>query len=161
MAGLRDQPAPAQYGRPVPRAVNTFRSRVTPQCRHCSAVPSPAVPFGPHKGLFGDFRLYRRPTRSKTMSSSGKTKGMVMIPTDPAALTPEELDAIAWRFLGSEFTGPTYAEWPIDRRVDAYLLHHGPRQLLADGSAYDALMGRVMANIGPALRNGVLPTPKI
>ena len=32
-----------------------------------------------------------------------------------------------------------------------------PTELLNDGTAYNALLERVMANIGPALRNGVLP----
>jgi starvation-inducible outer membrane lipoprotein len=27
------------------------------------------------------------------------------------------LDAIAWKFLGSELTGERYANWPIDRHV--------------------------------------------
>jgi hypothetical protein len=84
-----------------------------------------------------------------------------MTPTERAALSREKLDAIAWKFLGSEFTGPTYAEWPLDRRIDAFLLHHGPTELLVDGSAYNALMARIMANIGPALRNGILPMTKI
>jgi hypothetical protein len=79
--------------------------------------------------------------------------------TDGAELAREELDPIAWKFLRSEFTGQIYAGWPIDRRIDAYLLHHGPTELLNDGSAYDALLERVMINIGPALRNGVLPSP--
>lgn len=48
---------------------------------------------------------------------------------------------------------------PIDRRVDAYLLHYGPTELINDGSAYNALLERVMANIGAALRKGVLPSP--
>ena len=52
-------------------------------------------------------------------------KGMVMTPTDRVEFTRQELDAIAWRFLGSEFAGPMYADWPIDRRIDAYLQHHG------------------------------------
>jgi hypothetical protein len=84
---------------------------------------------------------------------------MVMTPTDREQLTSEELDLIAWRFLRSEFTEQIYADWPIDRRIDAYLLHHGPTELINDGSAYNALLERVMANIGPALRNGVLPPP--
>lgn len=88
-------------------------------------------------------------------------KGMVMTPTDRLELTREELDLIAWRFLRSEFTEQTYADWPIDRRIDAYLLHYGPTDLINDGSAYNALLERVMANIGPALRSGVLPPPNI
>ncbi len=82
-----------------------------------------------------------------------------MTPTYREDLTPADLDAIAWGFLRSEFTGQTFADWPIDRRVDAYLSHYGPSALVNDGSAYDALLERVMANIGPALRNGVLSPP--
>jgi len=84
-----------------------------------------------------------------------------MVPTDRADLTPDALDKIAWGFLRSEFTGQSYSEWSIDRRVDAYLLRHGPTDLLMDGSAYNALLDRVMANIRPALRSGVLPSPSL
>ena len=80
-----------------------------------------------------------------------------MTSTDRFKMTRIQLDSIAWKFLRSEFTGQIYADWPIDRRIDAYLLHHGLTELLNDGSAYDALLECVMANVGPALRNGVLP----
>ncbi|MGK2901585.1 MAG: hypothetical protein ACSLE7_01670 [Mycobacterium sp.] len=82
-----------------------------------------------------------------------------MTPTHREELTRAQLDAIAWRFLRSAFTGQIYADWPIDRRVDAYLLHHGPAALLNDGSNYDALLERIMANVGAALRDGVLQSP--
>jgi hypothetical protein len=82
-----------------------------------------------------------------------------MPPTYREELDREELDIIAWRFLRSEFTEQTYSDWPIDKRVDAFLLHHGPIELMNDGSAYNALLERVMANIGLALRNGTLPSP--
>ena len=82
-----------------------------------------------------------------------------MTPTDRTELTREDLDPIAWRFLRSEFTEQIYADWPIDRRIDAYLLHYGPTELINDGSAYNALLERVMANIGRAVRTGVLPPP--
>ena len=59
-------------------------------------------------------------------------------------------------FLGSEFAGRVYRHWPIDRRIDAYLAHHGLVTVVDDRGAYDALLERVMANIGRALRNGVL-----
>lgn len=87
-----------------------------------------------------------------------RDKGMVMAPTDSSDLTRPELDAIAWRFLRSEFSTQTYADWPIDRRLDAFLLHHGPTALRDDGSAYSDLLDHVMANIGPAQRRGVLPS---
>lgn len=77
----------------------------------------------------------------------------------PQELDREELEDIAWKFLRSEFTGQIYAGWPIDRRVDAYLLHHGPAQLRTDGTAYVVLLERIMANIGSALRNGALRPP--
>jgi hypothetical protein len=47
------------------------------------------------------------------------------------------LDAIAWKFLGSELTG-----------------------VANDGAACDALLHRVMADIGRALRHGVLTRGK-
>ena len=84
---------------------------------------------------------------------------MVMTPTDREELTGEELDAIAWRFLASEFAGRIYANWSIDRRIEAFLLHDGPTELLNDGSVYTALLERIMANIAPALRRGVLRSP--
>ena len=82
---------------------------------------------------------------------------MYMTPTDRSEWTGTELDAIAWQFLRSEFAGATYSDWPIDRRLDAYLVHHGPTELLVDGTAYNELLDHVMANIGPAHGNGVLP----
>jgi hypothetical protein len=83
-----------------------------------------------------------------------------MAPAERVDLTRREFDAIAWEFLGSEFTGRIYANWPIDRRIDAYLLHHGLTDIFNDGSGYNALLERVMANIGPALHNGVLAPPE-
>ena len=74
-----------------------------------------------------------------------------------SAQTKPKLDAIAWKFLGSEFAGQTYADWPIERGLDGYLLHHGLVDIFNDGSACEALLERVMDNIGRAVRDGVLP----
>lgn len=79
-----------------------------------------------------------------------------MARTDRNEPTTGQLDNVAWQFLRSEFTGPMYADWPIDRRLDAFLLHHGHRRLHDDGSAYSALLDCVMDNIAPAVRYGVL-----
>jgi len=88
------------------------------------------------------------------------TQGIAMTAAQRIELTAQQLDRIAWGFLRSEFTGQVYADWPIDRRVDAYLLHHGLIDIVNDGSAYDALLNHVMASIGPAHRNGVLAPPR-
>jgi hypothetical protein len=73
------------------------------------------------------------------------------------AQTKLKLDAIAWKFLGSEFAGQTYADWPIERRLDGYLLHHGLVDTFNDGGACEALLERVMDNINRAVRVGLLP----
>ena len=71
-------------------------------------------------------------------------------------LTKRKLDTIAWKFLESEFTGQAYADWPIDRRVDAYLWHRGLIDIVNDGGAYNTLLDRVMANLARARRDGLL-----
>jgi hypothetical protein len=81
---------------------------------------------------------------------------VVMTLAGHVELTEQELDAIAGQFLGSEFTGELYANWPIDRRGNAYHMHHRLMHVANDGAACDALLHRVMANIGRALRHGVL-----
>jgi hypothetical protein len=72
-------------------------------------------------------------------------------------LRKRKLDATALKFLGSDFTGKIYADWPIDRRVDAYLRREGLIDIVNDGGAYGALLESVMANFGRARRDGLLP----
>ncbi len=74
--------------------------------------------------------------------------------TGRLALTRSQLDNVAWQFLRSEFAEEVYAHWTIDRRLDAFLLHRGYRRLHDDGSAYVALLDRVMANLAAAGRHG-------
>jgi hypothetical protein len=83
-----------------------------------------------------------------------------MTAADRTELTEQQLDAVAWDFLNSEFAAKTYSIWPMDRRVDAYLRHCGRDRLINDGAIYDALIQRVMANIGRALRRGLLVSPE-
>ena len=79
-----------------------------------------------------------------------------MRPAGQFELTTSQLDGIAWDFLGSEFAEQIHADWPIEGRVDAFLRHEGRDDLVKDGAAYEALLQRVMANIGRALRQGRL-----
>jgi hypothetical protein len=74
------------------------------------------------------------------------------------AVEPQEaeLDAMAWGFLGSPYASNQFAQWPIDRRLHAYLQHHGQSSVADDGTMCAALLDRVMANITSALDSGTL-----
>ncbi|AFM15821.1 hypothetical protein Mycch_1011 [Mycolicibacterium chubuense NBB4] len=73
-----------------------------------------------------------------------------MVPTDNMDRTEGKLDDLAWQFLRSEFTGDAYAMWPLDRRLDVFLRHHGYREIRDNGSTYGALLDRVMSRIHSA-----------
>jgi hypothetical protein len=75
-----------------------------------------------------------------------------------SAVEPQdaELDAMAWGFLGSPYASNHFAEWPIDRRLHAYLQHRGLSSVADDGTVCAALLDRVMANIASALDSGTL-----
>lgn len=76
-----------------------------------------------------------------------------------AAVADDEIDGLAWQFLCSPFTRQDYWDWPLDRRIDAYLRHRQRPDILKDGAAYDSLLERVMANIPRARRDGLLDAP--
>ena len=76
--------------------------------------------------------------------------------TDPSL---SHLDAVAWRFLGSEFAGASYGGWPIDRRIEVFLSRNGLQSLLDDGTVCEALTERILANVGRAVRCGLLTRP--
>ena len=67
-----------------------------------------------------------------------------------------ELEAMAWGFLGSTYASKRFIEWPIDRRLHAYLRHQGLSSVADDGTRCAALLDRVMANIADALDSGTL-----
>ncbi|OBI40279.1 hypothetical protein A5707_10195 [Mycobacterium kyorinense] len=78
----------------------------------------------------------------------------------PAAETLEaELDALACEFLGSRYAGPGFADWPIDRRVAAYLVHRGLTNIADDGTLCATLLDLVMANIATARSKKIRPEP--
>jgi hypothetical protein len=77
-------------------------------------------------------------------------------PAGDLVLTERELEALALGFLGSEF-GLVYADWTVERRIDAYLAHYGVGHVVNNADAYQAVLQCVFANIGPVRRRGVLP----
>jgi hypothetical protein len=76
--------------------------------------------------------------------------------TSVAARDPLGSSELSWEFLKSEFAQDNYGNWPIERRLDAYLRHHELLEVLNDGVVYRSLLDCVMANIGSANRRGVL-----
>lgn len=70
--------------------------------------------------------------------------------------TVTEMDTIAWQFLCSPYIGRLYWDWPLERRIDAYLRHEDRSDVLNNGAAYSELVDRVMANISRARRDGRL-----
>jgi hypothetical protein len=76
--------------------------------------------------------------------------------TSVAARGTLERNELSWEFLKSEFAHDNYANWPIDRRLNAYLRHHQLLDVLNGAAAYGSLLDCVMANIGPANRRGIL-----
>lgn len=77
---------------------------------------------------------------------------------DEKAHAAQEIDGLAWQFLCSPFTRRDYWDWPLDRRIDAYLRQRQRLDILNNGAAYNTLIERVMANIARARRDGLLDT---
>ncbi|MGB9307750.1 MAG: hypothetical protein ACLPXZ_23125 [Mycobacterium sp.] len=67
---------------------------------------------------------------------------------DPPLSTDSDVDALAWQFLNSAYADDTYADWPLDRRLDGFLRRSGLVRIVEDGDAYDLLLNRVMFDIG-------------
>src|SRR5450755_2832127 len=90
--------------------------------------------------------------RAGNSSSMSFGQGSEMAPTpgDPRSSTDSDVDVLAWQFLNSAFADNTYADWPLDRRLDGFLLRRGLVRIVEDGDAYDLIFNRVMAHIGAA-----------
>jgi len=81
----------------------------------------------------------------------GRVKAATPISTDRSGF-----DECALAFLGSEFTGDSYIDWSIDRRLEAFLRHQGMNDLADHGGDFDALLDCVMFNLAKARRAGLL-----
>jgi len=79
--------------------------------------------------------------------------------SDLPSLTDSDIDALACQFLNSAYAdNNTYADWPLDRRLDGFLRRRGLVRLVDDGDAYDLVLNRVMAHIGAVFRT--VPTAR-
>jgi len=81
----------------------------------------------------------------------GRVKAATPISTDRSGF-----DECALAFLGSEFTGDSYIDWSIDRRLEAFLRHQGMNDLADHGGDFDTLLDCVMFNLAKARRAGLL-----
>lgn len=88
--------------------------------------------------------LYAHTKRSKMAYTSG----------NPPLLTDSNVDALAWQFLNSAYADKTYADWPLDRRLDGFLRRRGLIRIIEDGDAYGLVLERVMRHIGVASHSG-------
>ncbi|WP_406815402.1 hypothetical protein [Mycobacterium sp. M23085] len=59
-----------------------------------------------------------------------------------------DVDALAWQFTNSAYADDTYADWPLDRRLEGFLHHRGLSSIAEDGDAFHFVLDRVMACIG-------------
>ncbi len=67
---------------------------------------------------------------------------------DPPLSTDSDVDALAWQFLTSAYADKTYADWPLDQRLDGFLRRRGLFHIAEDGDAYVLVLDRVMRHIG-------------
>ncbi|WP_197501434.1 hypothetical protein [Mycobacterium sp. 852002-51057_SCH5723018] len=68
-------------------------------------------------------------------------------------MTESDVDALAHEFLRSSYLGPTYAGWSPDRRLDTFLRRRGLSRVADDGDLSNAVLDRIMVNVGVAPRN--------
>ncbi len=73
---------------------------------------------------------------------------MASTTNEPAGVTDADVDALASDFLNCQFAADTYADWPLDRRLDGFLHHRGLKRLVEDGDTYELILERVMSSIG-------------
>lgn len=65
-------------------------------------------------------------------------------------MTDQDVDAIAWQFLNSDYATETYMGWSLDRRIEGFLRHCGLTRIADDGDGYNLVLERVMSYISAA-----------
>ena len=75
---------------------------------------------------------------------------------DSALFSNSDLDVLASQFLDSAYADKTYADWPLDRRLDGFLVRRGLVDIAEDGDACYLVLDRVMMHVGMASHSGVV-----
>lgn len=86
---------------------------------------------------------------------------MVSMSRDSVVLMDSDVDALVWQFFNSTYADDTYADWPLDRRLEGFLRRRGLHRIAEDGDAYDLVLDRVMAYIGVAASDQMVGIRKI
>jgi hypothetical protein len=63
----------------------------------------------------------------------------------PPLLTDSDVDSLAWEFLNSSYVSATYADWPLDRRLDKFLRRRDLARVADDGDLVNIALDRIMA----------------
>lgn len=67
---------------------------------------------------------------------------------DPPLLTDADIDTFAREFLRSPYSGPIYADWSVDRRLDTFLRRQGFSHVADNGDVSNVVLYRIMAYRG-------------
>jgi hypothetical protein len=79
---------------------------------------------------------------------------MTSSPRDPFLSPDTDVEELAWQFLHSAYADKTYADWPLDRRLDGFLRRCGMIRIAEDGDAYRLVLNSVMNHVGVASHAG-------
>ena len=78
-------------------------------------------------------------------------------------LTDAHVDALAWRFLNSDYVSDVYCRWSLDQRLSTFLRRSGIARVADDGDLFNVILDRVMTGIssaaGKATRSHAGPRP--
>jgi len=78
---------------------------------------------------------------------------MASYPGDWLPLTDSDVDGLAWQFTDSTYADDTYADWPLDRRLEGFLRQRGLFGIAEDGDAFGLVLERVMVCISALSRS--------